>query len=237
MKNGSNLVQVNDSRECCSTPWEEAYARFETAEEEIAKFQKRLLKLGAANWDKNLQVVELFCGRGNGLHALSRLGFRNIEGADLSASLLGQYDGPAKCFVCDCRDLPFEDQSRDIVIIQGGLHHLPRLPEDLERTLSEIRRILRPGGLAVIIEPWLTPFLRLVHAVCAISLARRLSVKIDALAIMIKNERQTYEQWLEAPELIRALLAKTFDSSEMTTGWGKISCVGRLSRQRPAALT
>lgn len=230
MNNPSSLERVTDSHPCCSSPWEEAYARFETPEQEIAKFMGRLLSFGAASWDKNLRVVELFCGRGNGLHALSRLGFQNLEGVDLSETLLAKYNGTAKCFVCDCRHLPFENKSRDIVIVQGGLHHLPQLPEDLETTLSEIRRILRPGGFAVIIEPWLTPFLRFVHAVCALSLARRLSVKIGALAIMIENERETYEQWLDAPHAIRALLEKTFDQTKVKIRWGKITCVGRLAQ-------
>jgi SAM-dependent methyltransferase len=230
MRIASDLVRVDDSRPCCSSPWEEAYARFETPEQEIAKFMGRLLKLGAANWDKNLRVVELFCGRGNGLQALSRLGFRNLEGVDLSETLLAGYTGDAKCYVCDCRHLPFENKSRDIVIVQGGLHHLPRLPEDLETTLAEIRRILRPDGFAVIIEPWLTPFLHLVHAICAWHPARRLSVKLDALASMIENERETYEQWLDAPDAIRALLAKTFDFTKLEVRWGKITCVGRLAQ-------
>ncbi len=95
MSDEPHIVRVNEARRCCSSPWEEAYARFETPEEEISKFESRVLKLGAAKWDKNLQIVELFCGRGNGLHALSRLGFQRLEGVDLSESLLTEYEGPA----------------------------------------------------------------------------------------------------------------------------------------------
>jgi ubiquinone/menaquinone biosynthesis C-methylase UbiE len=230
MSGTSDLGRVDESQPSRLSPWEEAYTRFETPEREIAKFRHRLLRLGAAKWDKNLQVVELFCGRGNGLHALSRLGFQHLEGVDLSEALLAKYEGPAKCYVGDCRQLPFESESRDLVIVQGGLHHLPRIPDDLEITLAEMRRVLRPGGFAVIIEPWLTPFLRLVHAVCASGLARRFSTKIDALAIMIENERSTYEQWLHAPDVIRALLEKTFDRTTVETRWGKVTCLGHAAR-------
>lgn len=226
MSSDLDLGRLNESQLSRLSPWEEAYTRFETPEREIAKFMHRLLRLGAADWDKNLRVIELFCGRGNGLHALSRLGFQHLEGADLSAGLLATYKGTAKCHVCDCRNLPFESESRDLVIVQGGLHHLSRIPEDLEMTLAEMRRVLRPGGFVVIIEPWLTPFLRLVHAVCAFGLARRVSTKIDALAIMIENERGTYEQWLHAPDLIRALLEKTFDRTKIETRWGKVTFLG-----------
>ncbi len=127
-----DLVHIDETHRCCSTPWEKAYGRFETPEQEITKFVKRLNAVGAAKWDRNLRIVELFCGRGNGLHALSRLGFANIEGVDLSESLLAQYQGPAKCYVCDCRQLPFDNASRDVLIVQGGLHHLERFPEDLD---------------------------------------------------------------------------------------------------------
>jgi hypothetical protein len=35
------FVRITDSQECCSSPWEKAYLRFETPEEEIEKFMRR----------------------------------------------------------------------------------------------------------------------------------------------------------------------------------------------------
>src|SRR5689334_22811699 len=139
--------------------WEAAYRRFETPEQEIRKFTRRLLRLGCRSWRQDSQIVELFCGRGNGLKALQRLGFTRIEGMDLSPALAASYDGPAIVHVGDCRQAPFADQSKDIVIVQGGLHHLRVLPDDLDRTLDEARRILKKNGRLVIVEPWQTPFL------------------------------------------------------------------------------
>jgi len=208
-------------------PWEAAYARFETPEEEIRKFNKRLLKLGAAGWRRDAEIAELFCGRGNGLHALGRLGFSRIEGVDLSASLLAQYVGPAKCYVHDCRQLPFDNSSKDIVIIQGGLHHLAAFPDDLEQSLREVNRALREGGLFVGVEPWRTPFLSFVHWVCSQGIARRLSKKIDALATMNYYEQQTYHQWLSLPRAILDLLHKYFIAEYCSMAWGKLWFVGR----------
>ena len=94
--------------------WEAAYLRFETPEEEIAKFVSRLEKLGARQWPKGIKIVELFCGRGNGLHALNRLGFEHLEGIDLSAHLVSQYRGPATMHVGDCRSLPFESSKASV---------------------------------------------------------------------------------------------------------------------------
>ncbi len=207
-------------------PWEAAYLRFETPEQEIRKFIGRLNRLGARQWPRGAEIVELFCGRGNGLMALQRLGFTRLEGVDLSSRLIAQYKGPAKCIVGDCRKLPFENRSKDVLVVQGGLHHLLSLPEDLEQTFSEMQRVLRKKGLVVFVEPWLTPFLRFVHAVSRSSLARRLSKQVDALASMIQYERPTYEQWLTQPELIQKIARDHFAPLRESFTWGKWSFVG-----------
>jgi len=206
--------------------WEAAYLRFETPEQEIRKFQDRLKKLGSQTWPRDAEIVELFCGRGNGLHALNALGFTRLEGVDLSAALIAQYRGNANCHTCDCRQLPFPDGSKDILIVQGGLHHLPKLPDDLQRTVFEMKRVLRKSGRLVIVEPWLTPFLSFVHAVCENPMARRASNKLDALATMIEHERETYEQWLGQPEVIRKIVTDQFDTVRQSMAWGKWSFVG-----------
>jgi ubiquinone/menaquinone biosynthesis C-methylase UbiE len=206
--------------------WEAAYLRFETPEQEIRKFQDRLKKLGSQTWAHDAEIVELFCGRGNGLHALNGLGFTRLEGVDLSAALIAQYRGSAVCHTCDCRQLPFSDGSKDTLIVQGGLHHLPKLPDDLQRTVLEMKRVLRKNGRLVIVEPWLTPFLSFVHAVCENRLARRVSNKLDALATMIEHERETYEQWLGQPEVIRKIVTEQFDTVRQSMAWGKWSFVG-----------
>ena len=212
---------------CVDDRWEQAYLRFETPAEEIRKFMGRLVELGASEWPRGAQIVELFCGRGNGLRALERLGFTDVEGVDLSAHLLAEYTGKARCFVGDCRRLQFDTRSKDIIIVQGGLHHLPTLPEDLERTLNEIHRVLRERGLVVIVEPWLTPFLFFVHAVSRVRLARMISKKIDAFETMFILERPTYEAWLGQPQEIRRVLDRLFEPVTAKTSWGKLRYVGR----------
>ena len=104
---------------CCDVVWEAAYQQFETAEEEVRKFRKRLLGLGALQWPRDSRILELFCGRGNGLRALASLGFTCLSGVDLSETLLKGYDGPADLYVGDCRYLKLSDGSIDIVIVQG----------------------------------------------------------------------------------------------------------------------
>jgi ubiquinone/menaquinone biosynthesis C-methylase UbiE len=169
----------------------------------------------------------LFCGRGSGLRALHQLGFTQVEGIDLSPSLAAQYDGPGKILLGDCRRLPFENASKDILIVQGGLHHLSVLPDDLDRALVEGARVLREDGLLVVIEPWATLFLSVAHVLCRSRLIRALSPKVDALAIMIHYERQTYQQWLSRPRLILESLHRAFRCERRHFRWGKIYFTGR----------
>ena len=207
-------------------PWEAAYLRLETPEQEIRKFIGRLNRLGARQWPRDAEIVELFCGRGNGLDALQRLGFTRLEGVDLSPRLIAQYKGSANCIVADCRKLTFTDRSKDVLIVQGGLHHLPNLPADLDQTFSEMQRVLRKDGRAVFVEPWRTPFLDFIHFVSRIPIVRRLSAKMDAFATMVENEIPTYKQWLSQPEVIKKVARAHFVPMHESFAWGKWNFVG-----------
>ncbi len=209
------------------SPWEEAYLRFETPAEEIQKFRKRFHKLGISEWNKEAEIIDLFSGRGNGLQALSQLGFSRLEGVDYSAALAAEYKGPARYHVADCRKLPFADESKDIAVVQGGLHHLIELPKDLDTTLGEVRRVLRPEGRFVIVEPWSTPFLKFVHFVCEIGLARKMWDKLDALATMTHYERDTYFGWLGQPQMVLDVLHRHFEPVQESFELGKLFFVGK----------
>ena len=206
--------------------WEKAYCRFETPEEEVRKFLKRLQHLGAQAWPLESRIVEIFCGRGNGMVALERMGFTGVEGLDLSARLLDQYSGPFPCRTGDARSLPYPDASRDIVIVQGGLHHLEVLPDDMDRVVDEVWRVLHTDGRFVVVEPWRTPFLNLVHGIGGIGLARWAWDKLDALERMTELERVTYDQWLRQPDLILESLNRRFGVEKRIIGWGKLKWVG-----------
>jgi ubiquinone/menaquinone biosynthesis C-methylase UbiE len=219
------LTQLDTPRTCCDSRWEAAYLAFETSEEEVRKFTRRLVRAGARDWAKDSRIVEICCGRGNGLVALSQLGFENLEGVDLSESLLSFYRGSAACYLCDCRRLPFDDGSRDIVIVHGGLHHLG-LPGDLCRAVDEASRVLRRGGLFVAVEPWMTRFLGLVHFASRSALLRRMWRKLDTMAIMNDYERETYERWLAEPMLVLGILSRSFHVVIREVRFGKLLFVG-----------
>ena len=100
-------------------------------------------------------VLDMGCGPATQLAMVARLNpDAHFIGIDLSADMLeraGRYvDEQALSNVelrtADITDLGlFSEQSIDVVISTVALHHLPDLPA-LERTFSEIHRILKSGG-------------------------------------------------------------------------------------------
>jgi ubiquinone/menaquinone biosynthesis C-methylase UbiE len=89
-----------------------------------------------------------------------------------------------------------------------------------------MRRVLRKDGRAVFVEPWLTLFLKFAHTLSENSVARRVSNRIDALAVMIQFERRTYEQWLGQPELVGKIARAHFVPVQESFAWGKWNFVG-----------
>lgn len=221
------LEYWTQSQECCDPEWEAAYLRFETRAQEERKFLGRLREFGVQHWPRDSRVVELCCGRGSGLAAWHELGFRHLEGVDLSATLLAECPAIARRYVGDCRHLQLPDASREVVAVQGGLHHLPALPDDVRATAAEAWRVLRPGGHFLVVEPWETPFLRFTHFLCARPAARRLWPRLAALAAMIEHEAATYHAWLSQPEAILTALSAGFMTVQKRIAWGKLQWLGR----------
>jgi ubiquinone/menaquinone biosynthesis C-methylase UbiE len=71
-----------------------------------------------------------------------------VIGADLSAGMLGRAvdAGAWPLIQADGTRLPMPDQSIDVVVGRGVLHHLP----DVGAALAEWRRVVRPGGAVVL---------------------------------------------------------------------------------------
>ena len=138
---------------------------------------------------------------------------------------IAAHTGPGRCILGDARVLPLGSRSRDVAIVQGGLHHLATF-DDVALALAEMRRVVVPDGRVVIIEPWQTPFLRAVHALSEQRLLRRLIPKVDAFATMTEEESETYFRWLNAPGELLELIRRHISPAILRRRWGKLTVVG-----------
>jgi SAM-dependent methyltransferase len=102
-----------------------------------------------------LRVLDYGCGHAMAAVILARRGAQ-VTAFDLSAGYLAEARRraeankiPLRLVQADGERLPFADSSFDRIWGNAVLHHL-----DLDRAASELRRVLRPGGVAVFCEPW-----------------------------------------------------------------------------------
>src|SRR3954447_21452088 len=91
-------------------------------------------------------------GAGTGYFSLNLLQtgvVREATCTDISPGMLATLERNAEQLnlavqtaACDAAELPFDDDSFDLVLGHAVLHHLP----DLDRCFAEFRRVLKPGG-------------------------------------------------------------------------------------------
>ena len=93
-------------------------------------------------------VLDLGCSRGFYVKAMEDY-TRGVIGVDISEDSLKRAVTP-KVEYGDITNLDFAEGSFDKVYSLHTIEHLP----DLEQFFSEVARVLRPGGTAIIIYPW-----------------------------------------------------------------------------------
>jgi SAM-dependent methyltransferase len=101
------------------------------------------------------RALDYGCGHGMAAVVMARAGAA-VTAFDLSPGYVAEARERAAvnrvavaCVAADGEELPFEDESFDVVWGNAILHHL-----DLSRAGRELRRVMRPGGVAVFCEPW-----------------------------------------------------------------------------------
>ena len=102
------------------------------------------------------RIVDFGCGSGANSVLLANRG-AHVWGIDISEDLLrlarrrlavSGRDGGATFIAGSAHDMPFPDQSIDVVFGIAILHHL-----DLDLVSREVLRVLKPGGRAIFQEP------------------------------------------------------------------------------------
>ncbi|MFC1974893.1 class I SAM-dependent methyltransferase [Chloroflexota bacterium] len=108
--------------------------------------------------EENRDILEIGCGSGYGAVLLSELNPKSYAGIDvmpeqieLALAVAQQHRlSNYEFLVGDATDLScFPDQSKDVVVIFGILHHIPQWRE----AVRECYRVLRKGGRLFVEEP------------------------------------------------------------------------------------
>jgi len=118
-------------------------------------WRKKLVRLLAPS--KPLSILDVACGTGDLALSLARLRPQRIVGIDISEKMLeigrqkisrkGQ-EPVIRLQLGDAEHIPFPDNTFDAVTVAFGVRNF----DDLGLGLSEMRRVLRPGGYVLILE-------------------------------------------------------------------------------------
>ena len=103
----------------------------------------------AAGYCKNKDVVEVACGTGPGVGYLASHA-KSFSAGDFDSGILGvaqkHYRDRIELEQFDAQEMPFEDNSKDVVILFEAIYYLP----DTDKFVKECKRVLRPGGQVLI---------------------------------------------------------------------------------------
>jgi len=120
--------------------------------EEVERFryetQPFMKKIAGFDQFAGKKLLEVGCGLGTDLLQFAK-GGAHVTGVDLTPHSIElvkkrfELEGIAvDARVSDAENLPFENNSFDVVYSFGVLHHTP----NTQKAIDEIRRVLRPGG-------------------------------------------------------------------------------------------
>jgi len=101
------------------------------------------------------EVLDCACGTGDLTLAFARTGAKRVVGTDFTQEMLdiagtklADQSGRVTFQQADAMNLPFDDESFDIVSIAFGIRNVA----DPTRAIAEFHRVLRPGGRVVVLE-------------------------------------------------------------------------------------
>jgi len=131
----------------------------------IGKVQSRERLLRQIAWRGNEQILDIGCGRGLMLIGAAKylttgkaVGIDKWQAEDLSGNRPeatlenAKREGVAERVdvkTADMRDIPFADETFDVVVSKAAIHNIYSA-DDRAKAISEIARVLKPQGIALI---------------------------------------------------------------------------------------
>lgn len=140
--------------------------------------------------DRQSRILEIGCSDGVNLKALNSIGCKDVYGVDISMELLSKIKDNRR-FCSDVCRLGIKDNAFDEIYCKGFLHHVP-----IRDVFGEMVRILRPGGVMHIVEPWPTVF-RTVADFLTLYVLFPFSKTLYYRRIVLLFEREMYMFWLK----------------------------------------
>ena len=119
------------------------------------KWKRQAVRLALDGPKPPARMLDLCCGTGDMIFHAGELGARRIVGADFTLPMLAvarrrarAAAGSPDLVAADALRLPFRDAVFDAITVGYGLRNVA----DPRRALAEMRRVLAPGGRAVVLD-------------------------------------------------------------------------------------
>ena len=163
-------------------------------------WKRQAVRLALSGVSPTARVLDLCCGSGDLCFLAEELGARDVVGADFTLPMLevarrrreknrrgrpgreGGRRGP-RFVEADALRLPFADGAFDVLTIGYGLRNVADIPA----ALAEMRRVLAPGGRAVILD-----FGKPDHALPAALYRAYLGTVMPTVGWLFHGDPQTY---------------------------------------------
>ena len=118
-------------------------------------WKRQTVRLALSGASPRSRVLDLCCGSGDLCFLAEKLGARDVIGADFTLPMLEvakrrrrEGNHRSRFLQADALRLPFPDGSFDVLTIGYGLRNVADIPA----ALAEMRRVLAPGGRAVVLD-------------------------------------------------------------------------------------
>ena len=104
------------------------------------------------------KLLDIGCGTGYLIDMLAKVHDAEYTGVDLSPEMIKQANNKkiknAKFVECRSDEIPFDDNTFDIITCSQSFHHYP----DTDKAMQEAKRVLKPGGLYILSDTGVGPF-------------------------------------------------------------------------------